>query len=367
MTALAAAAEDGAMNQLQHAFTGSRAESHTVAGHRTAGTLGQTKRSLPYRIGRGLMGLLGVVLVLGVSGAAYESVAEAADARAYPPPGQMVDVGGYRLHINCIGTGTPTVVIEAGWGDSSASWSSWVQPAAARTTRVCTYDRAGMGYSEPGPLPRTAERFAQELHTLLSGAGEPGPYVLVGHSLGGTTVRVFAHEYAADVAGVVLIESMNRSSANASTSATPAETDSQSFADWAVTLPARTGVLRLLSGPLDAYHGMSPELANAYSSFAIRPRSFQAWLDEGKALSESLNQAAAVTSLGAVPLIVLSRDPAVDPDQDWQRLQTELLGLSSNSQQLFANKSGHNVEFEQPQAAVRAIDKMVELTRRGNV
>src|SRR5947207_14872593 len=98
-----------------------------------------------------------------------------------------------------------------------------------------------MGYSEPGPLPRTAERFAQELHTLLSGAGVPGPYVLVGHSLGGTTVRVFAHEYAADVAGVVLIESMSRSSSEASTSATLAETDAHSFADWAVTLPARTG------------------------------------------------------------------------------------------------------------------------------
>src|SRR5207237_309201 len=121
------------------------------------------------------------------------------------------------------------------------------------------------------PLPRTAERFAQELHTLLSGAGEPGPYVLVGHSLGGATVRVFAHEYAADVAGVVLIDSMGPSAANAKT-----EPDSHSFADWAVTLPARTGLLRLLSGPLDAYHGLSPEQANAYSSFAIRPGSFQA-------------------------------------------------------------------------------------------
>src|SRR5207244_11346141 len=101
--------------------------------------------------------------------------------------------GGFRLHINCIGTGSPTVVIEAGWGDSSAAWSSWVQPSAASTTRVCTYDRAGMGYSDPGPLPRTAERFAAELHALLSSASEPGPYVLVGHSMGGLTVRVFAH------------------------------------------------------------------------------------------------------------------------------------------------------------------------------
>src|SRR5262249_53728955 len=104
---------------------------------------------------------LAVLVGLSLLGAAYESFAEAADARAYPPPGQLVDVGGYRLHINCIGSGSPTVVIESGWGDWSPAWSSWVQPAAATTTRVCTYDRAGYGFSEPGPLPRTADRFAQ--------------------------------------------------------------------------------------------------------------------------------------------------------------------------------------------------------------
>src|SRR5205823_9103794 len=184
--------------------------------------------------------ILAVLLGLALLGAAYESVSEAADARAYPPPGQMVDVGGYRLHINCVGTGSPTVLIESGLGDWSASWSNAVQPQAGRTTRVCTYDRAGMGFSEPGPLPRTAERFADELHTLLSGAGVPGPYVLVGHSLGGLPVRVYAHKYAAEVAGVVLIESMSPSGAKPSTSTAPTETESHSIVDWVLTLPART-------------------------------------------------------------------------------------------------------------------------------
>ena len=203
----------------------------------------------------------------------YESVAEAADARAYPAPGRMIDVGGHRLHINCIGTGTPTVVIDAGWGDSSVAWSSWVQPAAARTTRVCTYDRAGMGYSEPGPLPRTAERFAQELHTLLTRAGEPGPYVLVGHSLGGALVRVYAHDYPAEVAGVVLIDSMSASGARPSTSATSTETDSHSIVDWALTLPARTGVLRLLAGALGSNAGLSPEVQGRLHGFVGHPAS----------------------------------------------------------------------------------------------
>ena len=111
-------------------------------------------------------GLLGLLLL----GARYEAAAEDADARAYPPPGQLVDVGGYRLHLNCVGTGSPTVVIDAGWGDCSGGWSR-VQPEAAKTTRVCTYDRAGMGHSDAGPLPRTAEHFARELHALLQHAG----------------------------------------------------------------------------------------------------------------------------------------------------------------------------------------------------
>jgi hypothetical protein len=97
------------------------------------------------RIGCTLAALVGLIVVLALVGAIYESAASAADVRAYPPPGQLVDVGGYRLHINCTGTGSPTVVIDAGWGDWSASWSSWVQPEVAKTTRVCTYDRAGMG------------------------------------------------------------------------------------------------------------------------------------------------------------------------------------------------------------------------------
>jgi hypothetical protein len=104
--------------------------------------------------------------------------------------GILVDVGGYRLHINCTGTGAPSVVIDAGLGDYSTMWA-WVQPGVAKTTQVCTYDRAGNGWSEAGLLPRDAEQYAKELHTLPHAANIPGPYVLVGHSLGGFTVRVF--------------------------------------------------------------------------------------------------------------------------------------------------------------------------------
>lgn len=312
------------------------------------------RMSTPKRRGRGCLvwlgGMVAALLGLMLLGALYESLSEAAERRAAPPTGQLVDVGGYRLHLTCVGTGSPTVVIEYGWGDSSASWSKSVQPEVARTTRVCTYDRAGTGLSEAGPMPRTSWQFAQELHTLLQRADIPGPYLLVGHSLGGATVRVFAHEYAADVAGVVLIDSMSPRQATQAASAAPPETTGQPSGLSLPTLPARIGVLRLLAGPL----GLDP--------LTVTPRAMQTTLDEGRGMGASLAQAGAVTTFGDLPLIVLSRGLGADPS--WQQMQAELLQLSTNSQQLIADTSGHSIQMDQPEAAVGAIVTMVELVRR---
>ena len=261
------------MNELQHALTDSGARPRSVLGQWNVGKVAQTKRPRSHRIGRVLVGLVGLVVVASLAGSVYESVAEAADVRAYPPPGRMIDVGGHRLHINCVGTGTPTVVIDAGLGrffrrmEQLGTAGSGQDYAGLHRTTAREWATAS-----PGTLPRTAERFAQELHTLLSGADVPGPYVLVGHSSGGLPVRVFAHAYAAEVAGVVLIESMSPSGAKPSTSATPTQSDSRSIADWALTLPARTGLLRLLAGPLQLNAGLSPEVANAYTAVSVTPR-----------------------------------------------------------------------------------------------
>lgn len=300
--------------------------------------------------------LLGLILL----GTIYESVAEIADVRAYPPPGQMVDVGGYHLHLNCIGTGRPTVVIEAGWGDWSAMWS-WVQPEVAKTTQVCTYDRAGMGYSEAGPLPRNAKQFAKELHTLLHQANIPGPYVLVGHSLGGLPVRVFAHDYAEEVAGVVLIESMSPAQFAQSPTDTKPQTSRQSSGFSIPFVVARIGLVRLFAGPLGFKPTLPPEVQKAFTAFTVTPRSIQTWVDEGASMPESGAQARAVETFGDLPLIVLSR--GLDQKPDWQAMQVELLQLSSNSQQLIAEKSDHNIEINQPEAAIIAIMKMIEQLR----
>src|SRR5687767_5508366 len=239
--------------------------------------------STPKRRGRGCLPMLSgiVVLIIGLllAGCIYEPWAEAADARAYPPPGQLVDVGGYRLHINCTGMGSPTVVIDAGLGDWSTSWGGYVQPEVAKTTRVCTYDRAGMGWSEAGPLPRDAAQFARELHTLLQNANIPGPYVMVGHSLGGLPVRVFVHDYASEIAGVVLIESMSPRQFTQSQLAARSQTDSQSQPFSFQAALARFGIVRLLV-KLPGIAPAVPANQEAYYPRYIRPQSLQATANE---------------------------------------------------------------------------------------
>jgi len=136
------------------------------------------------RIKRPAIGVIALVLLLISAGVIYQAVASARDLRRYPPPGRLIDVGGHRLHINCTGDGTPTVVLDAGVCDCSLNWCLF-QSEVDKFTRVCSYDRAGIGWSDAGPLPRTSMRIVRELHTLPENAGIPGPYVLVGHSFGG--------------------------------------------------------------------------------------------------------------------------------------------------------------------------------------
>jgi pimeloyl-ACP methyl ester carboxylesterase len=150
--------------------------------------------------------LVAGLLALAVIAAIYQVVATQIDQRTYPPSGEMVDVGTHTLHINCLGEGGPTVILEAANLGMSAHWVR-VQQQLAQTTRVCAYDRAGMGWSGSGTEPRDAKQISSELHTLLKGADTEGPYVLVGHSYGGLYARMYAARYPNQVAGVVLVDS----------------------------------------------------------------------------------------------------------------------------------------------------------------
>jgi pimeloyl-ACP methyl ester carboxylesterase len=321
--------------------------------HNQNGNVGRSKRQ-----GRGWLVKLGriVILIAGlmIVGAIYESLAEAADAKTYPPPGQFIDVGGYNLHINCTGTGGPTVVIVSGLGDWSTTWAGSVQPEVAKTTRVCTYDRPGFGWSDPNSLPSDAAQFAAELHTLLQNANVPGPYVMVGHSLGGLIVRVFAHDYASEVAGVVFVDSMNPKQVTEELSNRLAL-----FSSLEAAL-SRVGIGRLLV-KLPAIASGAPKDGEAYYPLFVRPQSFQATANEYRALPASAAEAAAVKSFGDLPLIVLTAK--LNDNPGWPEWQAELPQLSSNSQHLYAEHSGHVIQFDEPQAAVNAILKMVELVR----
>jgi pimeloyl-ACP methyl ester carboxylesterase len=312
----------------------------------------------PTRRSRGCLiwlgGILAGLLILILLGGIYESLAEAADAQAFPPPGQIVDMGGYRLHLNCTGSGSPTVVIDTGWGDASAAWG-WVQPEVAKTTRICTYDRAGMGWSEASPQPRTAREFAKELHTLLANANEPGPFVLVGHSLAGYTMRVYAHDYPEEVAGLVLIDPQNLSTSGVATPQPAPKPGKTSLP----ALIARAGLVRLLSG---INQDLPPQDQQAYKALSVTPRWIQTALYESRGMTEGGAQARAVTTLDGLPLIVLSRGK--DMDADSAASQARYLQLSTESEQLFADHSGHNIHWEQPEAAVAAIVQMVAQVRQ---
>jgi hypothetical protein len=138
--------------------------------------------------------LILLMILLAAAGFLFENISETREQRFNPPPGRLVDVGGYKMHLHCTGQGSPVVVLDAGLGDSYVSWRK-VQPEIAKLTTVCSYDRAGLGFSDASPHPRTSKIIAEELHTLLHNAGVAFPVILVGHSMGGYDVRLFASLY----------------------------------------------------------------------------------------------------------------------------------------------------------------------------
>ncbi|HKO19536.1 MAG TPA: alpha/beta hydrolase, partial [Acidobacteriaceae bacterium] len=148
----------------------------------------------------------GVVMCFLAIAAMYQRISHSLDLRENPPPGQLVDVGGYRMHIHCTGQGSPTVILDSGLADSSLSWFK-VQPEIARFTRVCSYDRAGLGWSDESRYPRESKVFVEELHTLLRKAGINPPLILVGHSMGGFDVLLYADRYRDEVKGMILVDS----------------------------------------------------------------------------------------------------------------------------------------------------------------
>jgi pimeloyl-ACP methyl ester carboxylesterase len=297
------------------------------------------------------------------------------------PKNLLIDVGGHRLHLSCGGSGSPAVIFDAALGASSLSWTL-VQPGIARATRACAYDRAGFGWSDAGPLPRTAGVIADELHTLLQQAAIPAPYVLVGHSFGALVMRIFAARHPDRVAGLVLVDP-----AHPEEWLEPGETARRQIARgvrlcrYGATA-ARLGIARAVAAlvhvgalaPARALVGLvsrgglsradeeilapiwklPPEARRPLRQFWTQPKFFQALGSQIESICVSAAEArdAPLTRLGDLPITVISA--ATSGDRRVQ-LHEVLARGSSRGRHLFARNSGHWIPLDEPAVVVRAI------------
>ncbi|MBZ0277441.1 MAG: alpha/beta hydrolase [Anaerolineae bacterium] len=311
------------------------------------------------------LGFIALIALMVVSGLLYQSTSAARDAEQYPPPGELVDVGGYRLHLDCAGEGSPTIVVDTGTGTWSLMWLH-LMPELATRSRVCLYDRAGYGWSDASGKPHTAINSAEDLHTLLTNAHIEPPYLLVGHSYGGYTVRVFHDLYPDSVVGMVLAEAAH-----------PEQWDRlpHAFVDGAnqqvqllrlMQQLAPLGVPRLLA-PDDPY--LSTEFQPEYHAAMSLSRSYEAIASEFGLAALSGEQAGATRDLGDKPLAVITAQnslqafAALIPDLPfdeantvWRTLQTEMVSLSTHSTHLISETGNHYIAATDPGIVLDGVD-----------
>jgi pimeloyl-ACP methyl ester carboxylesterase len=327
-------------------------------------------------MGRGLLHWLGrlarffllTMLVLMGSGALYEAIASRGDAQRFAAPGQLVEVDGHLMHLDVQGSGGPTVVLEAGLGEMSVDWRL-VQPELATFSRVVAYDRAGLGWSEPGPQPRTAARIADELHAALHNAGVPGPYVLVGHSIGAKNARMFAARYPDETAGLVLVDGRSEDmDAFYGVEGMQSDLTKMRIMYAVFGFLDRIGVVRLfgpelMSGQSAGMAALGPEHLAVYAHFAGRSSTAETSLAEYMAWQQSnaeLTQAG--TSLGGLPLVVLTHGepmPTEAEEAAWQAAQARQASLSTAGRLQVAERSGHGIPLEQPELVLAAVREVV--------
>ncbi|MEZ4672557.1 MAG: alpha/beta hydrolase [Anaerolineae bacterium] len=281
-----------------------------------------------------LLKWLGIALVtLILLGVIYQTVATEADKRAYSPAGQLYAVNDHQMHLYCTGEGSPTVILDAG---AVAMWA-WIQPTVAQSTRVCSYDRAGYVWSEPGPEPRDAQHIAADLHSLLEVAGVTPPYIIAGHSLGGLYARVFSHSYPGEVIGMVLLDATHPDTWERQGESVSA----LQMASSVSTVLARVGLMRLFTA---SQNFDLPEAENALlKADASSNQYWDSQRADTAALPATLEQGRAAGSLGDVPLVVLAAITRTkDQGQDIERaLQQELAALSTNSVYREIEGAGH--------------------------
>jgi pimeloyl-ACP methyl ester carboxylesterase len=324
---------------------------------------------------RALLALVALIVVLALVGSAYQILGNWQDPRRFPQRGRSVQAGKLKLNINCSGHGSPTVVLDSGMGVPAVGWAL-VQPEVAKFARVCSYDRAGYGWSETGPKPRTSLQIAKELRALLDTSGEKGPYVVVGHSFGGYNVRLFTSLYPGDVVGVVLVDAEHGDEEKRINELLPTAVREQEQ-----QRDERAGLLDRVLAPLlfhlgidrlksavgwDGHESLPKEIRQEL--LYLNQRSEAAGMAENSDDSTSWEQVRSVGDLGDRPLIVLTAGKPYDPDplltkeqSDRQNdlwinvLQAEEAHLSTRGKQIVVPDSGHMIPYERPASVVSAI------------
>jgi pimeloyl-ACP methyl ester carboxylesterase len=346
------------------------------------------------RVGRAGIALVALMILFACFGAIYQAVGNWRDARRFPQQGTSVQTGQVKLNLDCSGQGRPTVVLDSGSGVPAIGWLK-VQPEVAKFARVCSYDRAGYGWSELGPEPRTSLQIAKELKALLNSAGENGPYVLVGHSFGGFNVRVYTGLYPEDVVGVVLVDALHEDEDKRITEILPVEVLEQENRNelwnervnrFLTPLRIHLGILRLqvatgwgtpVYGILQSARSLPKEFRQELLYLRQQEKFQRAVASESSAFSDTVSQVRAAGNLGDRPLVVLTAgkpydDPLLTREQLdkegnlWINvLQAEEAHLSTRGKQIVVPDSGHMIPFERPDAVVSAIKEVWSAARAG--
>jgi len=329
-------------------------------------------------LGRIFLGLLVLVAAVAIVGLCYQAIGGSADARRFPQQGKSVSLGpafnNMSLNIDCRGQGGPTVILDSGLGVPAVGWNP-VETEVAKFTRVCSYDRAGYGWSDGTSLPRTSSEIVKELHALLEAAHERGPYILVGHSFGGYNVRVYNGQYPADVAGMVLVDAShedqnNRMSAPIQAFMKKTMQDMKRMEKLAPLL-IWFGVVRFTQRNQGTAPGVSKEYGQEMLYLQRQTKFIEATGAELRAFEESAVEVRAAGNLGDKPLIVLtagksadmSQLPAGFPKKDFDDfhevwvndLQVKESQLSTRGKRIMVPDSDHMIPFERPDTIIAAI------------
>lgn len=322
----------------------------------------RSRRELRSRVRAWLLYPVFLVLALSGMGGLYETARERIDRDSLPMAGQLVDVGGYRLHLSCTGSGRPTVVLIPGAGEISSTWG-WIAPFVARDSRVCVYDRAGRGWSEGTTSQQDGVAIAADLHNLLGRAHEAGPFVLAGHSFGGLYLLNFAANYPDDVAGAVLLDSTHP---DMFTRLRKYPLIYESYRRVSAIFPslARLGVGRIAYG--SGFDELPPQSRREEVAFWSTARAARSAHDEWAEAPVVMRQAHSLTSLGARPLIVVTA--AAQAQDGWLPLQSELAALSTNSQHRVVPNATHTslvVDERNASQSIAAIRAVIQAVRGG--